>query len=94
MWTFLDTSEPDPRPQICHGADQLAPIVRRGSGRPPRELVELVPYGDRILVVTRLAIGDGSVIGEAVHVVTVHDGRITALRACRSRDEALQVATA
>jgi ketosteroid isomerase-like protein len=93
-WTFLDPSEADPQPQVCHGADELARMVRHGAGQPLRQLIELTPYDERVLVVTQLAIGHESTLGQSFHVVTVNDGRITALRACRSRDEAREVATA
>jgi ketosteroid isomerase-like protein len=92
-WTFLDPSEEDPQPQVCHGADELARMVRHGASQPARELVELAPYDERVLVVSRLVTDDESASGQSFHVVTVLDGRITALRACRSRDEALEVAT-
>jgi ketosteroid isomerase-like protein len=92
-WTFLDPSEEDPQPQVCHGPDELARMVRHGAGLPARELVELAPYDDRVVVVTRLVTDDESASGQSFHVVTIHDGRITALRACCSREEALEVAT-
>jgi ketosteroid isomerase-like protein len=95
-WTFLDPSEEHPTPQVCRGTEELARVLRRGAGRPARELDQLVPFGERILVVTRL-VDEGETASsadgrQAFHVVTVHDGRITALRACRSRDEALAFA--
>jgi ketosteroid isomerase-like protein len=95
-WTFLDPSEEDPKPQVCHGTSELARVVRNGASGPARELEELVPFGERVLVVTRLvteAQTAGSAAGRpGFHVVTVRDGRIAALRACRSRDEALALA--
>jgi ketosteroid isomerase-like protein len=95
-WTFLDPSEEDPQPRVCHGTEELARMIRSGAVRPARELDELVPFGDRVLVVTRLvpeAASDASAVGRSVfHVVTVRGGRITALRAGRSRDEAVAIA--
>jgi ketosteroid isomerase-like protein len=91
-WTFLDPGEEDPKPQVCHGTSELARALRYGVDQPARELDELVPFGERVLVVTRLVTDGGtawSAAGQSFHVVTVRDGRITALRACRSRDEAL-----
>ena len=95
-WTFLDPSEEDPEPQVCHGTTELVRALRNGAGGPARELEELAPFGDRVLVVTRLvpeAEMAGSTGGRpGFHVVTVREGRIAALRACRSRDEALAFA--
>jgi hypothetical protein len=78
---------------MCRGRDQLAYWVGRDSGwRIPPELEELVFFGERVLVVThspgideRRARKTGD---RNFHVVTVRDNRITALRACRNRDEA------
>jgi ketosteroid isomerase-like protein len=62
------------------------------------ELEEIVGYGDRVLVVTHLP-GTGArrvfKTGDRnFHVLTVRNGRITALRACRDREQAVTVATA
>jgi hypothetical protein len=86
----------NPEPQVCRGTSELARVLRSGAAQPARELEELVPYGDRVFVVTRLVAepeSDGSTMPKSFHVVTVHDGRITALRACRSKSEALAFAT-
>jgi ketosteroid isomerase-like protein len=95
-WTFLDPSLQDPEPQVCRGTAELGRMLRHGAGQPARELDELVPFGDRVLLVTRLVTeGESarSAAGQSFHVVTVGDGRITALRACRSRGEALAIAS-
>jgi ketosteroid isomerase-like protein len=95
-WTFLDPSEEDPEPQVCYGTTELEEMLRRSSGQSARVLEELVPFGERVLVGTRLATGGeaGSSAGvSSFHVVSVRNGRIVALRACRSRDEALAIAT-
>ncbi len=97
-WTFLDPSVPDPEPAVCRGRDQLAYWMGRGSGwRLHAELEEVVANGERVLVVTRSP-GIDAVRARQTgdlnfHVLTVHDGRIVALRACRDRDEALRLVT-
>ena len=96
-WTYLDPSVADPEPQVCHGRDEL----RYWIGRPSRqglafELEEIVGYGDRILVVTHAPGLDADRARQTgdrnFHVVSVREGRIVALRACRSRNEAVEVA--
>jgi len=98
-WTFLDPSVPDPQPAVCHGRDQLAYWMGRGSGWQLRaELEEVITNQDRVLVVTRSPGIDtvrASRTGDLnFHVLTVHDEKIVALRACRTRDEALGLVTA
>jgi ketosteroid isomerase-like protein len=96
-WTFLDPSEVDPQPQVCRGTAELARVLRNGGDQPVRELEELVPFGERVLVATRsgpeAVTADSDRDRPAFHVVTVRDGHIVALRACRSRDEALLFAS-
>lgn len=98
-WTFLDPSVPDPEPAICHGRDQLAYWMSRDSGwRLSAELEEIVANGDRVLVVTRSPgidqLRERSTGDRNFHVLTIRDGRITALRACRDRNEAIGLVTA
>jgi len=98
-WTYLDPSVPDPQPAVCHGRDQLAHWMGRGSGWQVRaELEEVVVDRDRVLVVTRSP-GIDTIRARKTgdlnfHVLTVRDEKIVALRACRSRDEALGFVTA
>ena len=98
-WTFLDPGDPDPKPAVCHGRDQLAYWMKRGSGWQLRaELEEVSARGDRVLVVTRSAGIDETRARKTgdlnFHVLTVRGGKIVALRACRSRDEALGLVSA
>ena len=98
-WTFLDPSVPDPEPAVCRGRAQLAYWMGRDSGWKLRaELEEVVANGERVLVVTRSpgidAIRARKTGDLNFHVLTVRDGRIVALRACRDRDEALGLVTA
>ena len=98
VWTNLDPSVADPQPAACHGRDQLAYWMGRGSGWQVRaELEEVVVNRDRVLVVTRSPAIDtirARKIGDLnFHVLTVRDEKIVALRACRSREEALGFVT-
>lgn len=93
-WTFLDPTDPDPQPAVCHGRDQLKYWMGRGDGwRLRADLQEIVGSGERVLVVTRSPGVDEVRARQSgdmnFHVLTVRDGKIVALRACRSRDEAL-----
>lgn len=97
-WTFLDPSAPDPEPAVCPGRDQLAYWMGRNSRWSAQaDLVEVVANGDRVLIVTSLPGIDTRRVRRtgdlSFHIVTVRDGMITALRACRSRDEALGLLT-
>jgi ketosteroid isomerase-like protein len=97
-WTFLDPSDPDPKPAVCHGRDQLAYWMGRDSGSLLRaELEEVVADGEQILLVTRSPGIDALRARQTddlnFHVLTVRDGKITALRAFRSRDEAIRFVT-
>jgi ketosteroid isomerase-like protein len=93
-WTFLDPAEENPQPRTCRGVEQLRYWVTRRADQQPRPQVEEVTgYGDRVLVVTHMPglderrarkTGDRN-----FHVVTIRDGKIAELRACRSKEEAL-----
>jgi len=94
VWTYLDPSVPDPQPAVCRGRDQLAYWMGQGSGWQLRaELQEVVTNQDRVLVVTRSP-GIDTIRARKTgdlkfHVLTVRDEKTVALRACRSREEAL-----
>jgi ketosteroid isomerase-like protein len=98
-WTFLDPTVPDPEPAVCHGREQLAYWMGRRIGWQLRaELEEVVANGDRVLVVTRSP-GIDQVRARATgdrnfHVLTIRDGKIAGLRACRDRNEATGFVTA
>lgn len=96
-WTYLDPSVADPEPQVCRGRDELAYWIDRPARQgTPFELEEITAYGDRVLVVTHAPGLDALRARKAgdrnFHVVSVRDGRIAAMRACRSRNEAVAVA--
>jgi len=92
-WTFLDPAFVDPEPRVCHGRHELEHALRRQAGMGLRsELEEVMAEGDRVLVVLRTpgveaVRADGR--NRTIDVVTVRDGRVAAIRACRNRDEAL-----
>jgi ketosteroid isomerase-like protein len=96
VWTYLDPSEPDPLPQICYGRKELEAGLRRQTSRGLRsQIEEVIGHGDKVLVTIRTPGVDqfkARPTGDLnFEVVTVSDGRIVALRACRDRDEALEV---
>lgn len=98
-WTFLDPTVPDPEPAVCRGRDQLAYWMGRDNGWKLRaELEEVVANGERVLIVTRSPGIDAFRARKTgdfnFHVLTVRNGRVVALRACRDRDEALEFVTA
>jgi ketosteroid isomerase-like protein len=98
-WTFLDPSVPNPEPAVCHGRDQLAYWIGRGSGWGlPADLEEVIANGDQVLLATRSPGIDQmrarSTGDRNFHVLTIRDGKITALRACRDRSEAISLVTA
>jgi len=94
-WTYFDPSLEEPEPQTCHGREQLGQWGRRAVGM---ELEELLPVGEAVVVVSRHEGLDATRAWKTgdrnFHVVTVRAGRITSLRACRDRAEALKVARA
>ena len=96
-WTYLDPSFENPEPQVCHGRRELEAALERQASRGLRaELEEVVGHGDRVMVVIRTPGVDAYRARQAddrnYDVLTVRDGRIVALRACRDRQEALRLA--
>ena len=94
-WTFLDPSQADPKPQICHGHDELEPPIGRLAAAGVRfDLEEVLVNGERAMMTAPLHPGldERRSWGEGeldYHVVSVRDGRLVSLRACRDRREAL-----
>lgn len=96
-WTYLDPSRVHPSPETCHGRAQLAARVSRVGGS-PRQLKEVIAFGERVVVVTSVPglderrarkTGDRN-----FHVVAVRDGRIVSMRACLDLAEAVAIARA
>ncbi len=96
-WTYLDPGEADPEPRSCHGRGELAKALRRQAERGLQpELEEVIASGDRVMLVMRTP-----GIGEYRHwraddrtydIVTVQQGLIVGLHACRDRGEARSLA--
>ena len=96
-WTYLNPMEENPAPQTCHGRDELARGIRRQTALGLlAELKEMTAQGDKVLVVIHLPGIDAFRVRQSgdrnYAVLTVRDGRITALRACRDHDEARDLA--
>ena len=96
-WTFLDPSVADPEPQVCHGRHELEHALERQAKRGLRaELEEVIPNGDRVVVVVRIPGVDAFRArpndDRTYDLLTLRAGRIVALRACRDRAEALALA--
>ncbi len=96
-WTYLDPSLPDPEPQTCHGRDELRWALQRQAEQGLRsEVTELASSGDKVMVVLRTPGVDRHRMRPADDqnflVLTLRQGRVVAMRACRDRAEARAVA--
>lgn len=92
-WTFLDPSLENPQPATCRGREQLeAGVTKWSSMGLSSELEEIEGLDDKVLVVMHTPGLDRFRARNAddrnFHVLTVRDGYVTALRACRDREEA------
>ena len=96
-WTYLDPALEDPTPQVCHGRQELEQVLRHWAEHGLRvELEEVTSSGELVMVGVRTPAVDAhhGQRGDyrAYSVFTVREGRIVALRDCRDRQQALQVA--
>jgi ketosteroid isomerase-like protein len=96
-WTYLDPSLEDPEPQTCHGRQELRWALEGQAGRGLRsEVEELASHGDKVMVVVRTPGIDRERARQADDrnflVLTLRQGKVAAMRACRDRGEALRVA--
>ena len=96
-WAYRDPGLEDPEPQTCHGRGELEKALRRQSGRGLRaQLEEVVAAGDRVMLVMRTPGIDEYRQRQAddrtYDSVTVRDGLIVGLHACRDRSEARSLA--
>jgi uncharacterized protein len=96
-WTYLDPSQEDPQPQTCHGRRELQWALQGQARRGLRsELAELASSGDKVMVVVRTPGIDRHRARPADDqdflVLTLRQGRVIAMRACRDRAEARRVA--
>jgi ketosteroid isomerase-like protein len=92
-WTYLDPSEPQPQPQVCRGRGELEKSLRRQAERGLHaELEEVVASGDQVIVVMHTpgvdAYRNRQGDDRTYDVVTLRDGLIVGLHACRNRSEA------
>jgi ketosteroid isomerase-like protein len=96
-WTYLDPTLQHPTPQVCHGRHELEQVLRGWAEHGVRaELEEVTSSGELVMVGVRTP-GVDTRLGRrgddrAYSVLTVREGRIVALRDCRDRQEAIQVA--
>jgi uncharacterized protein len=96
-WTYLDPTLEHPTPQLCHGRHELEQVLRHWAEHGLRaEMDEVTASGELVMVGVRTPGVDADYgrrgDGRAYSVFTVRDGRIVALRDCRDRQEALQLA--
>jgi ketosteroid isomerase-like protein len=96
-WTYLDPGLPDPQPQTCHGRGELEKALRRQAELGLRaQLEEVIAAGDQVLLVMRTPGVDKyrqrQADDRSYDVVTLRDGLIVGLRACRDRSEARSLA--
>jgi ketosteroid isomerase-like protein len=96
-WTYRDPGLGDSEPRVCHGRGELETALRHQAGRGPRaQLEEVVAAGDRVMLVMRTpGIGEyrqRQADGRTYDIVTVRDGLIVGLHACRDRSEARSLA--
>jgi ketosteroid isomerase-like protein len=96
-WTYLDPEMEDPRPRTCRGRGELEKALRRQADLGLRaEVEEVVAAGDRVILVMRTPGMDEHRNWRAdertYDVVTVRDGLIVGLHACRDRNEARSLA--
>jgi ketosteroid isomerase-like protein len=96
-WTYLDPNLENPEPRVCHGRDELATVLERQAKRGLKsELEEVVGHNERVMVVIHTPGVDAHRVKQAddrnYDVLTVREGHIVTMRACRDRDEAATIA--
>ena len=96
-WTYLDPGPEDAQPQTRHGREELEKAVRRQADLGLRAQMEtVIAAGDQVILVMRTPGVDeyrpGRADDRTYDVVTVRDGLIVGLRACRDHAEARSLA--
>jgi uncharacterized protein len=96
-WTFLDPAFEDPDLRVCRGSRELEVALQRQARRGLKSRLEEVhANGDRVMVAVHTPGLDALRARQSddrnYDVLTIHDGRIVAMRACRNREEALSTA--
>jgi ketosteroid isomerase-like protein len=92
-WTYLDPGLEDLQPQTCRGRGELEKALRHQAELGLRaELEEVIAAGEKVILVMRTPGIDKYLHRRAddrtYDVVTVRDGLIVGLSACRDRREA------
>jgi ketosteroid isomerase-like protein len=92
-WTYLDPSEENPQPQVCHGRDQLAWALSRQADRDVNsELEEIGSCGDKVMVAVHTPGLDQHRAWPGNDrnylVLTLRQGQVVAMRAFRDLGEA------
>jgi ketosteroid isomerase-like protein len=96
-WTYVDPAQEDPQPQVCHGRAELEQALLRQAQRGLRaHLEEVVAADDRVILVMRTP-GLGEFLHRAADdrtydVLTLRDGLIVEMHACRDHAEARSLA--
>jgi ketosteroid isomerase-like protein len=96
-WTYLEPGLEETRPHVCHGREQLEKALRYQAEHGLRaELEQVIAAGDKVILVMRTPGVDEYQQRQGddrtYDLVTVRDGLIVALRACRDRGEARSLA--
>jgi ketosteroid isomerase-like protein len=96
-WTYIDPGLGDALPQTCHGRGELEKALRWQADLGLRaELEEVIAAGEKVILVMHTPGIDEhrhEQAGDRTYdVVTVRDGLIVGLHACRDRNEARSLA--
>jgi ketosteroid isomerase-like protein len=92
-WTYLDPAFENPEPETCRGRDELRLALERQARQGlAAQIEEIRASGDKVMVVIRTPGIDRGRARQAEDrnflVLTLDQGRIIKMRACRDRDEA------
>jgi ketosteroid isomerase-like protein len=97
QWTYLDPGLAEAAPQVCRGREELERVLLlQAELGLHSELEAVVAAGDQVIMVMRTPGLDkyrGSQADDRTYdVVTVRDGRIVEIHACRDHSEARTLA--
>lgn len=96
-WTYLDPGLEDPQPQTCHGREQLRRALEGQARRGLKSQIEEIASGrDKVMVVIHTPGLDQHRAWRADDrnylVLTLQQGQVIAMRACRDRAQARELA--
>ncbi len=96
-WTYLNPAFENPEPETCHGREQLQWALEHQAERGlAAQIEEIKANGEKVMVVIRTPGIDQVRVRQAEDrnylVLTLDQGRITRMRACKNRDEARSLA--